>query len=117
MHIVVPYITEKPWPFKRNTILFLYQKSTEARSYKYTYVSFPNTSTSHTLQIDPFLVRLQQAIEDFVRYQILAFVPDDKNHDDLARYFSETPTFSDVYPLAVCTGWITIEVSSPEVSQ
>lgn len=116
MQIVVPFVTDKPWPFKRNTILFLYQRSDAPREITCIYVFFPNTSTSHRLDVEPFRVRLEEAIADFVRYQILAFIPDGKKHDDLASYFSEIPTFSDVFPLGVYTGWVTIEVSSPEVS-
>lgn len=116
MQIVVPFVTDKPWPFKRNTILFLYQISDAPREIKCIYVHFPTTSTSHRLDIVPFHVRLEEAIADFVRCQILAFIPDSKNHDDLASYFSEIPTFSDVFPLVTCTGWVTIEVSPPEVS-
>jgi hypothetical protein len=105
MLVVVPYNSEKPWPFKECNILFHYQ----VLSFDEVTVYFPSTRGSNILKNVPSSI-LEDAIREYVQTHILAFVDNVGEQDVLRIFFVDAPVFDILYTGALHTGKVTIDV-------
>lgn len=105
MLVVVPYNSEKPWPFKECDILFHYQ----VLSFDEVVVYFPSTRGSNILKSVPFSI-LEVAVAEYVQSQILAFVGDEEVQDVLWIFFADAPVFDIHHTGALRTEKVIIDV-------
>lgn len=105
MQIVVPYISEKPWMFDGNTILFHYQILTHDEAIVY----FPTTIGSNILlSVSPDI--LETVIVDYVETYFRRFFGDEKCRDELQKLFLKAPLFEIHHVGTLYTGVVTIQV-------
>lgn len=105
MKVVVPYNTNKSWPFFSPEIHFLYQESGE----NLVTVYFPTTRGRNIIYHVP-VTTLRDSILQYVQEHILKYVEDGNYQDELKGFFVETPIFEVLHPGVVTLGTVVINV-------